>query len=309
MKRIYTFFLCIFCFNQLHAQHISPQNLKELLAREDSMKMHAPVILVGTTGADRLTADSVFTRQLVRALRVPYSFEYPFDSLFTISRMYAPDSSFRVFTWQLEVNEDLVRQHGAIQMRTTDGSLKLFPLIDKSDEIPGLEDSISNHQNWMGAVYYRILMNKVRGRKIYTLIGFDDNNSSSSKKIIEILEFVNKEPRFGARVFRYPNNELNASNPARYVMEFKKDAGPRLNYDEEMNLIIIEHLVSQSGEPNKKSTLVGDGDYDGFKWANGKWVFVNKIFKDITPEGKEPVPMPIRDAKGNIDDSKLKQEN
>jgi hypothetical protein len=92
-------------------------------------------------------------------------------------------------------------------------------------------------------------------------------------------------------------------------MEFKKDAGPRLNYDEEMNMIIIEHLVSQSGEPNKKSTLVGDGDYDGFKWANGKWVFVNKIFKDITPEGKEPVPMPIRDAKGNIDDSKLKQEN
>ena len=113
------------------------------------MKMHAPVILVGTTGADRLTADSVFTRQLVRALRVPYSFEYPFDSLFTISRMYAPDSSFRVFTWQLEVNEDLVRQHGAIQMRTTDGSLKLFPLIDKSDEIPAWKTvSVTTRTGW-----------------------------------------------------------------------------------------------------------------------------------------------------------------
>ena len=64
---------------------------------------------------------------------------------------------------------------------------------------------------------------------------------------------MNKEPRFGARVFRYPNNELNASNPACYVMEFKKDAGPRLNYDEEMNMIIIEHLVSQSVNPIKKA--------------------------------------------------------
>ena len=43
---------------------------------------------------------------------------------------------------------------------------------------------------------------------------------------------MNKEPRFGARVFRYPNNELNASNPARYGV-LRKDAGPRLNYDED----------------------------------------------------------------------------
>ena len=47
---------------------------------------------------------------------------------------------------------------------------------------------IGNHQNWMGAVYYRILMNKVRGRKIYTLIGFM-TITAAAVKIIEILEF------------------------------------------------------------------------------------------------------------------------
>lgn len=308
MKRLFTLFLGMACVIFAHAQQLSKENLAELVKREDSMKMHAPVILVGTTGADRLTADSIFTRQFVRALRIPYSFEFPFDSLFTISRLYAPDSSFRIFTWQLQINEELVRQHGAIQMRTKDGSLQLFPLSDKSDVIPGLEDSITNHQSWMGAVYYRMLMNKVQGRKIYTLLGYDENDSSTSKKLIEILEFVNGEPRFGARIFRYPTNEIKASSPARFIMEFKKDAGPRLNYDEELNMIILEHLVSETGNPLNKNTLVGDGDYDGFRWMNGKWVFVNKIFKEKTPEGQAPVPQPIRDDKGKIDESKLKQE-
>src|SRR5690606_40572592 len=55
-----------------------------------------------------------------------------FDSLITISKLSPKDSSFKIFTWQLVINDNLVRQHGAIQMKTNDGSLKLFPLIDKS---------------------------------------------------------------------------------------------------------------------------------------------------------------------------------
>jgi len=288
------------------AQKLSPETRKELLKKEDSLKLEAPKMLVSPDPAERLRVDSILTRTLVRALRMPYSFYYPFDSLFTISKLYAPDSSFRIFTWQVPVNEDLVRQHGAIQINSPDGSLKLFPLIDKSEVVDSMEDSIGNHQNWMGAVYYKLLMKQVGGRKIYTLIGYDENNSRSNKKIIEVLEFVQGEPRFGARIFRFPNNELKASNPARYIMEFKKDAGPRLTYDDELGMIIMEHLVSESNEPAKKHTLVGDGDYEGFRWNNGRWVYVSKIFNEVTPEGKAPVPQPIRDDKGNIDESKLK---
>lgn len=288
------------------AQKLSPETRKELLKKEDSLKLEAPKMLVSPNPAERLQVDSILTRTLVRALRMPYSFYYPFDSLFTISKLYAPDSSFRIFTWQVPVNEDLVRQHGAIQINTPDGSLKLFPLIDQSDVVENMEDSILNHQKWMGAVYYKLLMHRLGERKIYTLLGYDENDSRSNKKIIEVLEFVQGEPRFGARIFRFPNNSLKASTPARYIMEFKKDAGPRLTYDDELGMIIMEHLVSETNEPAKKYTLVGDGDYEGFRWANGKWVYVSKIFNEVTPEGKAPVPQPIRDDKGNIDESKLK---
>jgi hypothetical protein len=52
--------------------------------------------------------------------------------------------------------------------------------------------------------------------------------------------------------------------------------------------------------------LVGDGDYEGFKWQSGKWVHVEKLFNVVTPDGQAPVPSPIRDPAGNIDEKKLK---
>jgi len=88
-------------------------------------------------------------------------------------------------------------------------------------------------------------------------------------------------------------------------MEYKKDASPRLTYDSEMDMIIYEHLISETGEPNKKYTYIPDGDYEGLKWADGKWVHIEKVFTQKTPEGHEPVPLPIRDAQGNINETKL----
>ena len=65
-------------------------------------------------------------------------------------------------------------------------------------------------------------------------------------------------------------------------------------------------IVSESSEPNKKWTLVGDGDYEGFKWQSSKWVHIEKVFNVVTPDGQAPVPSPIRDQSGNIDEKKLK---
>jgi len=55
--------------------------------------------------------------------------------------------------------------------------------------------------------------------------------------------------------------------------------------------------TGESNEPNKKWTLIGDGDYEGFKWQSGRWIYVSKVFNEITPEGKEPVPVPVKENK------------
>lgn len=293
--------------NSCIAQHLSLSEKKALIKKEDSLKLYAPLIIRGRNVEDRFTADSQFTKIFVRALQTKNSFYYPFDSLVTIAKVIPPDSSFRIFTWQLVINGDNIRQHGAIQMRTTDGSLKLFPLIDKTDLIQNINDTITSNLAWIGALYYNIVQEKAFGKNYYTLLGFDDNNLVSDRKIIEPLTFHDGKPVFGAPLFSFQNNSIHPKSMARYIMEYKKEAGPRLNYDNEMNIIIYEHLISETNEPQKKYTYIPDGDYEGLKWKDGKWIHIEKVFNQITPEGKEPLPAPILDAHGNIDESKLSQ--
>jgi len=305
MKKLVGLFLVSILCQSSFAQGTGRSDLKLLQQKEDSLKGIARKIIQGINADDRFNADSTFTRMLVRALKTQHSFHFPFDSLETVSRLYAPDSSFRIFTWQLIINDNIIRQHGAIQMKTWDGALKLFPLIDKSDVTTNIADTIGNNYGWIGAIYYKIIQKKSSNQNYYTLLGFDENNIRSSRKIIEVLNFLNDEPTFGGRYFSYEEDSVFKSSQSRYVMEFKKDAGPRLSYDTDMDMIIVEHLVSESNEPKKKWTLVGDGDYEGFKWKNGKWVHVEKVFNYVTPDGQAPLPNPVRNQSGDLMEDKL----
>jgi hypothetical protein len=306
MKKTAVFLISIFTIiNCCFAQHITTSDRKILQKKEDSLKNFAAQILQGRNPEDRFTADSQFTKTFVRALQIKNSFYYPFDSLVTIAKVTPVDSTFKIFTWQLAISPDVIRQHGAIQMKTVDGSLKLFPLLDKSDVINNLDDTITSNIAWIGALYYKIIEEKSFGKNVYTLLGFDDNNINSDRKIIEVLTFENGKPVFGGPFFSFPDNSLQKKSISRYVMEYKKNAGPRLTFDNEMNMIVYEHLISETGEIQKKYTYIPDGDYEGLKWKDGKWVHIVKVFNQITPEGQEPVPHPILDEKGNVDESKL----
>lgn len=69
------------------------------------------------------------------------------------------------------------------------------------------------------------------------------------------MTFENNEPVFGGRYFSFEDDALAPKTiSSRYIMEYKKDAGPRLSYDADVDMVIAEHLISESGEPNKKWT-------------------------------------------------------
>ena len=261
---------------------------QELQQMEDELKPLAYAILNEDQFLDRFKADSAFTRGLVKALRTPHSFRYRFDSLITISQQYAPDSSFRIFTWQIQM-EDMnhFRQKGAIQMRTNDGSLKLIPLFDASKFTEAPFDSVRTNQNWIGAVYYNIIQTTYNNRKYYTLFGYDENDARSSRKWMEVMTFdANGNPQFGGRYFNYREDDIKPKQPAfRFCLEYKKDANAKLNYDPELNMIVMAHLVSEEGDNKKKHTLVPYGTFEGFKWLGGKWVHQSDI-TEVNPDGR-----------------------
>ena len=279
-----------------------------LQKKEDSLKTIAHSIIWAEDAADRFRADSLFTRTLVRALVTPHSFLYPFDSVVQISRIYAPDSAFRIFSWQVIKDENVVRRHGAIQIKTTDGKLKLFPLVDKTDAIDDPINQSFSTDTWIGSIYYKILLNQFQGKKLYTLFGYDENTALSTMKRLEVLQFdEHGKPIFGASpFFSFAEDSIKKPAQVRYWIEYKKDGNARLQYDEEMQMILIDHLIPENGEAEKKYTYIPDGDYEGFKWKNGQWVHIDKVFTFALQDGQAPVPVPFKEEKIKMPSSEKK---
>jgi hypothetical protein len=272
--------------------------LSYLKKKEDSLAQLGRQIVEAEEAADRFRADSQFTRILVRSLKVPNSFYFPFDSLSSISRLYAPDSTFRIFTWQVSRDADLHRRHGAIQMRTADGSLKLFPLIDRSIIIKNQEDTVTNNEWWIGAIYYKILKNVYNNKSYYTLLGYDENSIRSTKKRIEVLSFDAKgNPVFGGQFFTFNQDTIKKPVQSRFNIEYKKNGNARIVYDDELDMLIYDHLISENNEPAKKYTYIPDGDYEGFKWLNGKWQHIEKVFNQKLEDGQAPMVKPVTEKK------------
>lgn len=287
------------------------QVIKELSAREDSLKSLSDSIVNGANPAIRLRADSQFVRTLVRALKVPYSFYYPFDSLFTISRLYAPDSSFRIITWQYKKDDYLYLQEGAIQINQPDGSLKLFPLFDVSMFTAKPLDSVRTRRNWIGAIYYRIIMKTWQERKFYTLLGFDDYSRDSNKKWLEVLTFSHSgEPMFGGPYISFQEDSIRRPMQYRFNIEYKKEASTRFNYDPELDMIMYDHLIPEGDNPERKDSYVPDGDFEGFKWQDGRWVHVDKkIFNYKVKDGAFPMDEKMLDESGGANEQKLQQQS
>ncbi|MDB5197421.1 MAG: hypothetical protein JWP88_1792, partial [Flaviaesturariibacter sp.] len=122
MKKVLLFIAFLFCLTQLvSAQKIASADLRQLRHKEDSLKTLAEDLTLDSLTAGRMRSDSQFVRTLVRSLQIKNSFYYPFDSLFGVSKLYSPDSTFRIFTWLMNFDGFYSRQRGAIQMRTPDG--------------------------------------------------------------------------------------------------------------------------------------------------------------------------------------------
>ena len=301
MKKTSCFiFSILLCFGtNVFAQQPLTKSAKALLKiKEDSLSVIGKQIVASEEASVRFRSDSQFTRLLVRSLKTPFSFNYPFDSLATISRLYSPDSLFRIFTWQVSRDADLHRRHGAIQMRTADGSLKLFPLIDRSIVIQNQEDTVTNNEWWIGAIYYKVIKKEYNNKNYYTLFGYDENSIRSTKKRIEVLTFDEKgSPVFGGKYFTFEKDTINKPVQSRYTIEYKKNGNGRILYDDELDMIIYDHLISESNEPAKKFTYIPDGDYEGFKWVNGKWQHIEKVFNQKLEDGQAPVLKPVTEKK------------
>ena len=78
-------------------------------------------------------------------------------------------------------------------------------------------DSVRSNNNWIGAIYYKMVMKEFRGKNYYTLLGFDDFSVSSNKKWMEVLSFnAAGKPVFGGPFISFKNDTLKKPVQARF---------------------------------------------------------------------------------------------
>lgn len=298
MFRAILLLLPAFIYGSVQAQRISAADAASMAVQQDSLHYLSDMILRGKDEQARQEANDRFIPKLVQALKTPYSFNFRFDSLTTVSIQYPQDSSFRIFSWGLELETTFYHHYGAIQMKTDDGKLKLFPLFDNSDYMN--PDTIANNKSWYGCLYYKIIQRHYFNAEFYTLFGWDANNIRSQKKLIDVLMFKDGQPTFGGPFFSFMEDSTPKPTRNRFILEYKKDATIGLSYNAEMDMIVYDHLISESNQKNKPSTFVPDLDYEGFKWKAGKWMHIDKVFHDALPLGKFPVQQPLDQRRKNM---------
>ena len=254
----------------------------ELVSLTDSM-MEAKV------ERNRYIASYDFIKILVQALKTENSFDYRFKGLDMISIMYPEDRAFRIFSWQIQNRNGTYRHFGAIQMN--ERQLKLFALVDASDFTEAHDIRILDKSNWYGCVYYHIERKEYKGQKFYHLFGWDGNDVFSNKKLIDVLVFDSSgEPKFGAPLFT--RTKQDTRRVMRFILEYKENAQPSLNYNSEEDMIVYDNLIPLYEESvGVASELVPDGSYRGMKFEKGYWRHIEKVYRGAYE--KAPVPNPV----------------
>ena len=280
------------------AGRLSPQASARLHEVEDTLGILAYAVVNDSIESERFAACRALIPALVRALKVENSFNYPFSRLRSLSIMAPPDSSFRIITWQLFVNDSTYRYYGAIQRNSRD--LQLFALRDKHAELDNLPvyDQLSP-DNWYGALYYNLRQfDSQEGRK-YLLFGFDAFSFFEKRKVIDVLSFDKTgQPVFGAPVFERDDPKPGLPEQ-RLLFEYSAETSVRVNWDEQYQMVLFDHLIAMPSPFGRGTTHVIDGSYDGLKLEKGHWKYVVQVFHDS--QETPPFPEPVLDNKKGKD--------
>lgn len=270
-------------------------DMDELARMEDTLSLMADSMYTAFIPDMRPAYCEQFVRKLVKALKIPNSYNYPFDRLKgKINIIYPEDKSFRVFNWVVTSSEIARRYYGAIQMPGE--QLKLYPLLDYSAEVTkNEEDTVLSNTRWYGCLYYRIITHEVNGKPMYTMFGLNEASTLSNKKIMDPMVFGDKGPVFGAPIFSIGSHKYPGQPIKRFVLEYKKGVQVGLNWDDDLKAVYFDKLVSQINDPNRKYTFVPSGDYDGFKWSDEMWQLVHELITiQVLKNGEAPTGAPIK---------------
>lgn len=291
---------------QLSAQKASQRDLTAPLS--DLEKELAPMarqILKHPSKAVKDSLNRLFVQRMMTILKREDSYNYPFDSLKTVSRLFPEDQSFRIFTWGLTDfdREGTYRNtfyYGIVQrIYDVPGSPKkivVIPLTDRLVKSNDIETLVLTHQDWLGALYYHpkntpygvltfegkvARVSSLRGKKkmvpvkYYVLLGLSEHDINYNYKVVDVLAFDPVDSNrvlFGAPIFYYGGYPR-----VRRVFRYSDNSPFSLNWREVIT-------SSSAGVWKKKEKMIVYDHIDRTKKTNNNTSESQKVLTDGTQD-------------------------
>jgi len=286
------FFVLLFCCSvSAFAQKEKPAPPTNIQILEDTLNVLSYAMVNDSTPVKRYASCQKFIKTLVQALKHENSFDFPFERVRSVSIQYAPDSTFRIFSWQLYVDINEYHYYGTIQMNQP--KLKLFPLVDRSEEVEDPYMDILEPKNWYGSLIYNIRSFDTKEGKKYLLFGFDGYRFFTKRKLIDVLAFDGDKAVLGAPVFETEDNTI----VNRFILEYSADARVKMNWNDDLNMVAFDHLVEMASPYKGQGMMyIPDGDMDGLNFENGIWKYKRRLFNEVLEDA--PRPEPVFNSKG-----------
>ncbi len=301
----FSFFLFNFslAFSQ-EFQASSDSASREWNIMQDSLDHWGNQMLRNSDYSVRRKASDDIRNTLYYMLNDPENGTQPFRELQTISLLMPPDSSFRVFSWQLYVDENTYEYSGFIQ--TLGDTARVFELQQRRRTAGGmmLQYRELPLSQWQGGIYYNLMQIETDSVPYYLVFAFDGFGYFERRKHLDVIRFNKQgEPIFGAPVFhKYAGEDRTGSKETFYriTLTYSAEAAVTLNYSAVHDHIIYNHLTPVQGtHPGQGLMFVPDGTYEGYKLDGSNWYYARRVFHQTLDE--PPVPNPVLDSRRNRD--------
>lgn len=261
---------CLFLFENVEALSAEKKEIAELEMEISSFFEQLRKI---QNDNEKLEMNKKVIDVFNRMLSIEESFDFPFDSLKYLGKIYSPDRLLRIFSWNVPMLDGTHRYFGYIQYKSSkDGLIKLY-FLDDSKNSRLTNDGVYTPDKWYGALYYEIVKAECKGKVFYTVLGFAFNNYLTNYKIVDVLSFKNDEIIIGSPIFK-DKESLNF----RQIFEYSARVSMMMRYEKDRSMIVYDHLSPSQPDYEGQYQFYGpDSSYDGFEFKDCFWNLIEDL--------------------------------
>lgn len=222
----------------------------------------------------KLDAAESLEKLLTEHYSNPQNFGIELEKIPYLGQLKSPDGKVQMLCWNVAF-EDETFQYYAFMVHQPQKGQVAVTVFEDSEDWERINRKTMRPNKWYGALYYKILSNKYKGKTYYTLLGWDGKDNITNRKVVDVMTIQGKTIMLGSSIFK-TKDDLPAH---RLTFEYANDVSMALNWDEKEKMIIMDHLAPEDSKLKGMYQFYGpDFSYDALQFKKGEWVLLRDVF-------------------------------